>query len=301
MALEELDEVGGVVVAELEGDLLDHHVGIAHHTLGLEDDAVVDKGEGRFLRTLVDALVQRAHSDMETVGIFLDGVQTGELLIHEFAELDEELVRGAQVVEVQRGLLGAIAVNLDEEDAEERLEHVDVAKLAIALGLVLHGVDEDTEVGGRRLIYIIIRGGVVGVEDVVFEEEVAGALFVAHEVGTHLDGDAAVASLVGGLADGVEVVDLSWREEEDGAGTHLVVHKVDGVTALAFLEPEYLVERMEVGRAVVNFAGGKELGHVFDAEAVASGCCADGAVFLVELFGIHVFLVFTAAKIRTKW
>ena len=295
LALEELDEVGGIVVAEFEGDLFDHHVGVAHHALGLEEDAVVDEGEGGLLRTLVDALVQRAHSDVQTVGIFLDGVQTGELLIHEFAELDEELVRGAQVVEVQRGLLGAVAVNLDEEDAEERLEHVDVAELAIALGFVLHRADEGAEVGRRRLIYIIIRRGVVGVEDVVLEEEVAGAFFVAHEVGTHLDGDAAVASFVGSLADGVEVVNLAGGEEEDGAGTHLILHKVDGVTAGAFLEPEYLVERMDVGRAVVDFAGGEELGHVFDAEAVASGCCADGAVFCGEL------VVFHGAKVRRKW
>lgn len=57
LALEELDEVGGIVVAELEGDLLDHHVGVAHHALGLEDDAVVDEGERGLLRTLVDAIL----------------------------------------------------------------------------------------------------------------------------------------------------------------------------------------------------------------------------------------------------
>ena len=46
LALEELDEVGRVFVAKIVGYLLDHHVGVAHHALGFEDDAVVDECQG---------------------------------------------------------------------------------------------------------------------------------------------------------------------------------------------------------------------------------------------------------------
>lgn len=93
VAFEELDEVGWVVVAEVEGDFLDHEVGVAHHSLRLEDDAVVDEREGGHGRAFVDALVEGTDGDIQTISIFLDGVDAGEILLNKSAEIDEELMR----------------------------------------------------------------------------------------------------------------------------------------------------------------------------------------------------------------
>lgn len=245
LALEKLDEIGWVVVAELIGYLLDEEAGVTHQTLRLKDDAVVDEGEGRLVGTLVDALVEGADGYIEAVGIFLDGMQTGIFLLDKATELDEELMGGLHTVKVDAALLTAVALYLDEEDAEEGLENVDVAELATAVRFFFHLLDEYLELGGGGGVYIIIRCSVEGVEGVVFEDGAAAVKGlagdrgrVAHDVGAHLDGDAAVVADVGILIDvGIKIVYLPRREEEDGVGLHLVVDKVNGVSALALLEP----------------------------------------------------------------
>lgn len=254
LAFEELDEIGGVVIAQVVGYLLDEHVGIAHHALRLKDDAVVDEGEGRLAGTFVDAFVEGTDGYVEAVGIFLNGMQTGIFLLDKATELDEELVGGLHAVKVDATLLTAVALYLDEEDAEEGLENVDVAELATAVRFFFHLLDEYLELGGGGGVYIIIRCGVEGVEGVVLEDGAAaveglagGSGLVAHEVGTHLDSQSAVVADVGILIDvGIEIVYLPRREEEDGVGLHLVVDKVNGVSALALLKPQYLIECMNM-------------------------------------------------------
>lgn len=119
LALEELDEIGRIVVAEFVGNLLYHQTRIAHHTLGFKDDAVVDECQRRLLRTFVDTFVQRADGYVQAIGILLYGVKAHKLLIHHSAKLHEELVRGLEVVEVYRVLLLPMALNLYEEDVQK--------------------------------------------------------------------------------------------------------------------------------------------------------------------------------------
>ena len=119
-------------------------------------------------------------------------------------------------------------------------------------------------------------------EDVVFERQASGVLLVAHEVGAHLDGHSTVSLFV------VEVVYLPWGEEEDGAWLHLIIGEIHRVDAFALLEPEYLVEGMNVWSAVVDVAAHQEVRHVPYAETVAAGCRAYGLVTSFKLFRVHL-------------
>lgn len=253
VALEELDEIGGVVVAEVEGDFLDHEVGVAHHSLRLEDDAVVDEREGGHGGAFVDALVEGTDSDIQTISIFLDSVDAGEVLLHQSAEIDEELMGWLEHVQLELAIVDTVTEHLHEEDTEERVQDVDIAEGVSHGDFLLDGMDNAFEFLDIFLVDRIARSGVEGVEHIIFKKAVA---LVAHEVSAHLQ---AVAFIAGAF---VEVMYLTWGEEENGVRFDFVLMEVDGMHAGAFLEPQYLVERMDMWGAIVKISSGEEIGHV---------------------------------------
>ena len=78
--LEKLDEIGGILKAQLIADLLDTERGMLQLTFGFEDDAVVDDLQGREVGALGDIVGERTGRDMEHIGILLDGVDLAEVL-----------------------------------------------------------------------------------------------------------------------------------------------------------------------------------------------------------------------------
>ena len=63
-----------------------------------------------------------------------------------------------------------------------------------------HGLDQNVEMVGLSIGDLVVRQGVVGVEDVVFEEDALARLLVGHETGVEADDDAlAVARPVEGM------------------------------------------------------------------------------------------------------
>ena len=81
---------------------------------------------------------------------------------------------------------------------------------------------------------------------------------------------------------------LTRRKKEYSAWLHLIIGEIHGVDAFALLEPEYLVEGMNVWSAVVDVAAHQEVRHVPYAETVAAGCRAYGLVTSFKLFRVHL-------------
>lgn len=149
--------------------------------------------------------------------------------------------------------MDAVTEHLHEEDTEERVQDVDIAE-GISHGyLLLDGMDNAFELMDIFLVDRIARSSVEGVEHIIFKEAVA---LVAHEVSAHLQ---AVAFIAGAF---VEVMYLAWGEEENGVRFDFVLMEVDGMHAGAFLEPQYLIERMDMWRAIVKISSIEEIGHV---------------------------------------
>ena len=107
-------------------------------------------------------------------------------------------------------------------------------------------------------------------EDIIFQGQTPWVLLIFHEVCTHLDGYSTVFLFV------IEVVYLSGSQEEDTSRPHLVVCEINGMYAFALLKPDYLIEGMYMGCAVIYLVLQKNFWHVTDAKPIATGCCAYG-------------------------
>lgn len=280
-AFEEFDEVGGIVETKFKGYLLDHHIGVADETFGLQHNTLVDECQWRGARTFVDAFAEGTDGSIEGIGIFLDGMQTGVLLLYQSTELHEETMLGLEFVELLIAQMDSVTLHLDQEDTKQRLQHVDVAKLPYAAILLLHLLYEGTKDCSRSVVDTVVRQGIEGVECVVLQKEVAHALFIAHEVGTHLDSDTPIGLIM------VEVVHLSGREEEDGVGLNGILGEVDGVSALSLLKPQNLIEGVDMRRGVVDVAVEEEVRHTVHMEPIAAGSVADGLIASLQLVEGH--------------
>lgn len=280
-AFEEFDEVGGIVETKFKGYLFDHHIGIADETFGLQHDALVDERQRRGVRTFVDAFAEGTDGRVKDISIFLNSMKTGVFLLYRSAELDKETMLGLQFVELLIAQMDSVTLHLDQEDTKQRLQHVDVAKLPYAAFLLLHLLYEGTKDSSHSVVDTVVRQGIEGVECVVLQKEVAHTLFVAHEVGTHLDSDTPIGLIM------VEVVHLSGREEEDGVGLNGILGKVDGVSALSLLKPQNLIEGVDMRRGVVDVAVEEEVRHMVHMEPIAAGSVADGLIASLQLVEGH--------------
>ena len=79
----------------------------------------------------------------------------------------------------------------------------------------------------------------------------------------------------------------------------LVIGEIHRVDAFALLEPEYLIEGMNVRCAVVDVAAHQEVRHVPDAETIAAGSRAYGLVTSFKLFRVHIHCFRMHHKVRS--
>ena len=239
--LEKLDEIGGIIEAQLIADLLDTERGMLQLAFGFEDDAVVDDLQGREVGALGDIVGERTGRDMEHLGILLDGVDLAEVLLQQLAEAHETAVGHTGDGELLDGTTRARALDADQEEADEILHVVLVGEGRLERELDAHGLDQNVEMVGLCIGDLVVRQGVVGVEDVVFEEDTLARLLVGHETGVEADDDALA------VARPVEGMDLAGSDEEERVVIDGIIDKIDLVDAVAAAKPDDLIIGMGMG------------------------------------------------------
>ncbi len=240
-ALEKLDEIRGIVETQLVAYLLDTERGMLQLALGFEDDAVVDDLQGREVGALGDIVGERACRDMEHLGILLDGVDLAEVLLQQLAEAHETAVGHTRDGELLDGTTRARALDADQEEADEILHVVLMGEGRLEGDLDAHSLDQNIKVVGLGIGDLVVRQGVVGVEDVVLEEDALARLLVGHETGVEADDDALA------VARPVEAMDLAGGDEEERVVIDGVIDEIDLVDAVAAAKPDDLIITMGMG------------------------------------------------------
>lgn len=197
------------------------------------------------------------------------------------AEAHETAVGHTGDGELLDGTTRARSLDADQEEADEILHVVLVGEGRLEGDLDAHGLDQNVEMVGLSIGDLVVRQGVVGVEDVVFEEDALARLLVGHETGVEADDDALA------VARPVEGMDLAGSDEEERVVIDGIIDKIDLVDAVAAAKPDDLIIGMGMGGLLQTDGGIEKLRHEVQLKLQPGwSVCRNGIVF--DFFFPHI-------------
>ncbi len=254
--------------------------------------------------TLAHILGQRASRDVEHFGIFLHGMYAMEVLLQELAESHEGTVGDARHIELRHFPSLTTALYPYQEEAHKVLHVVLVGEGSREGILAIHLVHQEHQAVSLLVRNLAIWQGVVGIEDIILQEDTLARFLVCHKTGIEVDDDSLI------VVGTIEGMHLPWSDEEDGIVRNGIVSEIDVMHPVTSAEPNDLVKLMRMGHHRSRTIVGKEPWHELEFQLKSrmrifrNRICSN--VFLLHCFILFIFslrgirhrsmLVFTTFK-----